>query len=809
MTRLVIRTSAMILGCALWALPAIAQPYVYVASNEFAATPTGPGIGNVFRVHSGTSLDGLASISLGTGGTVTGLVLGPEDRRAYVAVGSSDPGVTGGLYVIDTLSVTIAKTITFPIGAAAAPWHPSGLAMSADRSRLYIASQAPNRITVLRTSDDTVLSEFVPAGAPGAMAVSPDGATLFVAIADSRSVSFIDLSSQQEVGSVSFARPPASLALSADGSRLFVGAYVGFFGGDAEIDSVDVPSRQVLKTVALQANPYSLYLSPDGGTLYAGTNVVTGGFGNFGQVEVYETAGLTRSKTIDTCGAYDIAAYVPTSRAYVVGSCGVHSVGVINVIDTATQTFVTSRSFSILSGARIAVGAPAGCTYELTPRVTAFGPGGGTGSLTMSAGAGCSWTINSPAAWLQFTPPSGAPASSIGGSGSGTINFTVASSAGEPRSAVLSAGFQHVVVKQTQPLAWIDDPASNTTVNQPFIVRGWAIDRDDDPADFALGTGVDDVHVWAYPDAGTAPIFLGRDRSGDRLDIAAVFGSKYRFAGFSVQVRGLAPGVYTIVAFAHSSRTGVFSPATARVTVRNDSNPAGVIDAPKADESLTQPFVVAGWAADLASPAGTGVDAVHVWAYPDTGGSPVFAGAAQYGQWQRPDAAGSLHTPALISSGYLLLVDGLAPGGYTLVAFAHSTVTGAFTPRIVHVNITASAQPIIHVDSVATGNGGAFFGPYVQLAGWAVDTRATSGAGVSAVHVWAYPTGGGTPIFLGAATTDRARDITALLFGEQFTNSGWNVSSALAVGTYRVVVFALSAVTGRFDNVSVVDVIVR
>ena len=48
--------------------------------------------------------------------------------------------------------------------------------------------------------------------------------------------------------------------------------------------------------------------------------------------------------------------------------------------------------------------------------------------------------------------------------------------------------------------------------------------------------------------------------------------------------------------------------------------------------------ILAGWAADLQAAAGTGVDAVHVWACRRGGGAPIFVGAAEYGG-ARPDVA--------------------------------------------------------------------------------------------------------------------------------------------------------------------------
>ena len=56
--------------------------------------------------------------------------------------------------------------------------------------------------------------------------------------------------------------------------------------------------------------------------------------------------------------------------------------------------------------------------------------------------------------------------------------------------------------------------------------------------------------------------------------------------------------------------------------------PQVVIDAPRSQQDVAQPFVLGGWAADLNATTGTGIATVHAWAYPLTGGPPVFLGAA-------------------------------------------------------------------------------------------------------------------------------------------------------------------------------------
>jgi glucose/arabinose dehydrogenase len=102
------------------------------------------------------------------------------------------------------------------------------------------------------------------------------------------------------------------------------------------------------------------------------------------------------------------------------------------------------------------------------------------------------------------------------------------------------------------------------------------------------------------------------------------------------------------------------------------------------------------------------------------------------------------------------------------------------------------------------------------IAGWAVDPGAVSGAGIDAIHVWAFPTAGlgggfaGSPVFAGATTLTLDRPDVAALFGSsQFTRSGFQLSgTGLPTGPYRLAVFALVRATGRFDVLRLVDVLI-
>ena len=115
------------------------------------------------------------------------------------------------------------------------------------------------------------------------------------------------------------------------------------------------------------------------------------------------------------------------------------------------------------------------------------------------------------------------------------------------------------------PQVVIDAPTAQQAVGQPFALGGWAADLD------ALsGTGIDTLHVWAYPVAGGAPMFVGTATAGGlRPDVAVVYGDQFRAAGYGLIVQGLAPGTYDLAVFAWSHVVGGFVPAAVvRVTVQ-------------------------------------------------------------------------------------------------------------------------------------------------------------------------------------------------------------------------------------------------
>src|SRR5439155_12582376 len=141
------------------------------------------------------------------------------DERLYVSEWNA-----GGVSVVDTREAKLVQRI--PTGG-----HASGLVLSADRARLYVANATSDTVSVIATATNQVvgtvdLSPYpdAPMGSmPNALAVASDGKTLYVANGGNNDVAVVETDTLKIKALIPTAWFPSAIALSRDDRLLFVG----------------------------------------------------------------------------------------------------------------------------------------------------------------------------------------------------------------------------------------------------------------------------------------------------------------------------------------------------------------------------------------------------------------------------------------------------------------------------------------------------------------------------------------------------------------------------------------------------------
>jgi YD repeat-containing protein len=329
----------------------------------------------------------------------------------------------------------------------------------------------------------------------------------------------------------------------------------------------------------------------------------------------------------------------------------------------------------------------------------------------------------------------------------------------------------------------LETPTASQVVNQAFTVAGWAIDQD-----ATSGTGVDQVTVTAQPLPGGTPIALGAASYGlVRQDVGNAYGSRFVNSGFSLTSTTLPAGSYRLDVSARSTVPGANNQVrSVTITVRTD--PRMSLDAPAHGSITGQPFMIGGWAVDLAAAAGTGISTVHIWAFPVAGGNPVFLGVPAFGP--RPDVAAAFGQQFLNSGFTLPSVAGLPPGQWQIGVYAMSALTGTFNQSAAATITLPVPNGLIAIDAPPEN---ATVGQPFGITGWAIDLNSPNTVGIAALHIYAYPWSGAPPIFIGAPAVWGPRPDVAAYYGAHYVNSGWGITaSGLPAGTYTIVAHPIS-----------------
>ena len=316
--------------------------FAYVANNNNDTIPGGNTV-SVINLKTNTVKTTISDPSFNQPYTVT---INSTGTKVYI---TNSNGTT--VSIIDTASNKVIGTITGFDG-------PSGFGITPDGNTAYVNNYgAPGgagsgNATTVRVVDlktNTIVGPPITVGlAPAGLAVTPNG--LFVYVINyvdgnpgTGTISIIKTSDNTVVGTITGFSGPFGIAITPDGKY----AYVTNFGSNNfspvgnTVSVVDLKSNTIIKDIKLGTQPSGIAITPDGllayvsnyNTLYLGPNFtnLTAGIGIVNIIEIATNKVLCTIIVVDKSPA-NVAISPDGKRAYVTNYTS-NNVSVINIID--------------------------------------------------------------------------------------------------------------------------------------------------------------------------------------------------------------------------------------------------------------------------------------------------------------------------------------------------------------------------------------------------------------------------------------------------------------------------------------------
>jgi len=193
------------------------------------------------------------------------LVADNQTRTLYIAQATAKQ-----VAVFDIVAGRVTKTFSLA-------GKPSGLALSAERSRLYVTCASPKGQVQVINLQTGKIHHTLPAGhTPMAPMLNPDGKTLYVCNRFNNNVSVIDIAARKELTRIPVQREPVAAALTPDGGFMFVANHLPAGAADrgdiaAAVSVINTMTNKVVDTIGLPNGATGLHgicISPDGRYAY-------------------------------------------------------------------------------------------------------------------------------------------------------------------------------------------------------------------------------------------------------------------------------------------------------------------------------------------------------------------------------------------------------------------------------------------------------------------------------------------------------------------------------------------------------------
>lgn len=200
---------------------------------------------------------------ISTGSKPVGVAVSPDGTRLYVTNSLTATASGGGsLWIKGTLTVVDAVTrdalVAVIVGA-----NPTGVAVSPDGSRVYVANAGSGTLSVISAASNTVTAT-IPVGAnPVGVAASPDGLRVYVANGGSASVSVIDAAALTVTSTIRVGGHAMGVAVSDDSTRVLVSNTF-----DNSVSVIDAATQAVFATTTtgIGQSPAGVAFVPGGRT---------------------------------------------------------------------------------------------------------------------------------------------------------------------------------------------------------------------------------------------------------------------------------------------------------------------------------------------------------------------------------------------------------------------------------------------------------------------------------------------------------------------------------------------------------------
>ncbi len=220
--------------------------------------------------------------------------------------------------VIDTSNDTVIATIN-------AGNYPDAVSVNSAGTKVYVANRNSGIISVIDTATNTVTATVSVGSYPIGVVVDPTGTNVYVANRDSNNVSIINVTTNTVTATIDV-EFPHGIAVNPAGTKVYVAREL-----DSIVSVIDVDTNTVTANISVGSYPVEVAVSPDGTKVYVANQE--------GTVSVIDTETNTVIATVNV-GNYPLGVAVSPdgTRVYVTNSGS----STVSVIDTVTNNVVAT-----------------------------------------------------------------------------------------------------------------------------------------------------------------------------------------------------------------------------------------------------------------------------------------------------------------------------------------------------------------------------------------------------------------------------------------------------------------------------------